>query len=229
MSFERRGFYAILGGRNRFRAEVEGDSGARGPVVRMSRRRGRPRAERGGLDRVPRPRRDRPLPLERPAARVERDEERRLEDAHPRARLVVSRRARSPDLAHHGHARRPRALRDRDRPRLGQGAARHPALQGRQARGHGALQQLRVADAGDRGGPRLRPLRQLRHRRPRHADGQDALDAARPAVQSLARARLVADALERPPDRALRRLRPAVRGRARQAHGPHALEGRPRL
>ena len=181
------------------------------------------------MDRVPWARGHRALRFRGPSRDVGGDEERGLEDPHPRPRVVVARGPGQAGLAHHRYPGRQGAIGPRHRPRRRSHPLRHEALRRGEARGHAAVQQLRVAHPGDRGGPGLRPLRQLRDRGPRHGDGEGRLGAPRPAVQSLAGAGLVAHPLPRPAHRALRRLRPAVRGSPRQEDRAYRVEGGARL
>ena len=78
----------------------------------------------------------------------------------------------------------------------------------RAARQRGQL--LRRLLAGDRAGPRLRSLRQLRHGLPRHGDRQSPLEARRFALPPLSRAVVVAGDLREPFDPHVRRSRSAV-------------------
>ena len=146
------------------------DVGRRAPV-RGRRTRGRQ------LARVPRPPRRRPRRRQGPAGPLERDRERPLEDAGPRQGLVEPGRLGRTGLGDHGR----RAGR-RQGPGLRQGGQGQPGQEGRSVRrlpgpqdrpraarpearvaGQPAVlppvQQQRLADAGDRGGPPVRPLR----------------------------------------------------------------------
>ena len=68
-------------------------------------------ASRPGLAAVPRPRRPGPLRRARPAGRLERDQEHRLEDARSGPRLVVAGRRRRPRVADERDRRRDVSLR----------------------------------------------------------------------------------------------------------------------
>ena len=86
-----------------------------------------------------------------------------------------------------------------------------------------SVQYLRVADARHRARPCVCDVRVTRHRRDRHQDRQGHLGAPRLRVQSFSRRGLVADSLRGSAAYALRRQRPSVRRRARQAHGQDRL------
>ncbi len=147
-----------------------------------------------------------------------RRQERPLEDGRPRPRLVVTGHPGLPDLDDDRDRGWPRALRRGARSRLGQDPVRPEALPGGDAAVRAPVQHVCVADAGHRAGPRLRDVRVAGNRRDRHQDGEGPLGAARLRVQSFSRRRLVAGPVRRPAAHALRRQRPSVRRRARQAH-----------
>jgi outer membrane protein assembly factor BamB len=93
---------------------------------------------------------------------MERDQERGLEDAPARARLVLARRLRETGLADHRHPRGQGAVRARARSGERAGPRRPEALRRGPAGGHAEIQQLRVPHTRDRKGAGLRPLRELR-------------------------------------------------------------------
>ncbi len=108
----------------------------------------------------------------RPSAPMERDRGSAMEDGGARPRLVVPGRARWPGMADLGDRRRTAALRDGVRRRDRPGRPRPEALRRVHAAIRAPLQHVRLADAGDRAGPRLRDLRLGRHGGARHGDGQ---------------------------------------------------------
>ena len=182
-----------------------------GPVPSHGRRRG------GGLDRVPWPRAAGSLRRTGPPSDVEPHRACRLEGRHPRVGVVLTGHRRREGLADDRRRRRPLTAGAAARCRQRRSGTVDRGLRPCRAGERPHQKQSRLADAGDRWGAGVCPLRQPRHRLPVAGRGDPLEDQAR--LQPPSRPGRIARRGRRSPRHRLRWHRCPVRRRPRQGNG----------
>src|SRR5262245_12759627 len=165
---------------------------------------------------VPRPQWGWSLRGARTAADLERNQSYPVEDTHPWARLVIPSHLGDTNLAHDGHRRRQRAVRDLCRSRQWQNPPRLETVRRREASIRAQVQHLCFADTSHRGRARLHDLRFARNSLSGYQDRQGPVGAAGLRMQSLSRSRFLTDSFWGSAPDEFRRQRSPVRRRARQ-------------